>query len=151
MDLFTLLAECLGPDETLHFDLRRDGAGLTVLALPHLNPNPAPAAADPALQATREALALPLVLRGTPESLDRDLPARLAAYAATRRDLRAVGGELDALEEALRRGRQAASEKRQRAAQAGAASPRADDRDAPAPEPAAPDPTAAAVNPDSLF
>lgn len=148
MDLFTLLAECLGPDESLRFDLRRDGAGLTVLALPRLDPHSAPAAGDPALRATREALALPLVLRGTPEALDRDLPARLAAYAATRRDLRAVGGELDALEAALREGRQAASDKRQRAAQAGAAPATAPD---PGGAPAAPASPGPATNPDSLF
>lgn len=148
MTLFTRLAECLGPDEKLHFELRQDGADLTVLVLPHLRAGPD--AADPALQATREALAAPLVLRGTAQALDRDLPAALADYAAKRGALREAATGLETLEEALRAARAATGEKRGQLARAGSGG--AADRKSAPPSPAPASAAAApAGNPDSLF
>ncbi|MBK8168663.1 MAG: PRTRC system protein E [bacterium] len=147
MALFTLLADCLGPDEKLHFELRRDGAGLTVLVLPHLRAGPE--AGDPALRAAREALAAPLVLRGTAASLDGDLPGALAGYAAARGALAGAAADLAALERALGEARDAAGEKRGRLARAGAGGAAA-----PASAPPPPAPASAAEpagNPDSLF
>lgn len=146
MALFSVLADCLGAEETLHFELRREGAVLTVLVLPQLKPSAA--ASDPALHAAREALHQPLVVRGAPAALDQELPAALARYGRQRAALRMEADGLAALETAVRQARQASQTKRapcdppesapaEAVSQAGAATP----------QPA----VDLTVNPDSLF
>lgn len=146
MALFSVLADCLGAEEKLHFELRREGAVLTVLVLPQLKPSAA--ASDPALQAAREALHQPLVVRGTPAALDQELPAALAQYGRQRAALRTEADGLAALEAAVRQARQAIQTKRAPRDQAESAPVDAASQAEAATPPPAVDLT---VNPDSLF
>jgi len=116
MDLFNLLAGCLGHEERLRFDLGCEGDRLTVLVQPILKA--APPGLDGERQQLRAALAYPLRLTGTAEQLDRDLVTALVAYGAKRQEVRTTACELDALNEALNQARQAAKAQRQPAAKA---------------------------------
>ncbi|MFZ1494633.1 MAG: PRTRC system protein E [Candidatus Competibacter denitrificans] len=144
MTLFSLLADCLAAEEKLHFELRREGVGLTVLILPQLKPSAE--TSDPTLQAVRTALTHPLVLRGTPQGLDQELPTLLAQYARQRTALRTEVDGLAALDTALENARQAADEKRRKGAPSQSVTDHTKKTVALSTPPA--DPT---VNPDSLF
>lgn len=142
MTLFSLLADCLEAEEKLHFELRCEGAGLTVLILPQLKPSAE--TSDPTLQAARAALNHPLVVRGTAEALDQELPTLLAQYGRQRTALRTEAQGLAALETALENARQAADEKRRKHAPV-------TDHAKKTVAPNAPPPADPTVNPDSLF
>jgi PRTRC genetic system protein E len=144
MSLFRHIAACLGPDEQVSFQLRCDGAQLTVLVLPQLK---ASSPTDPDTHALRTALAYPLIVRGTADDLDQSLWATLTTYASQRHALHASDQDLTALAAVVQQTQQTVERRRAGAAVGGGAG-------APPPSapPAAPPPVAfETTNPDSLF
>ena len=57
-----------------------------------------------------------MVLTGTPDQLDRELPEALRTYADRRQTLQVAASEWDALDDAIRRAQQAVQTQRQKAA-----------------------------------
>lgn len=96
----------------------------------------------------REKVTHPLVLRGTPQGLDKELPATLAQYARQRTALRTEVDGLAALDTALENARQAADEKRRKGAPSQST---VTDHTKKTVVPNAPPPADPTVNPDSLF
>lgn len=146
MSLFRHLAACLGPDEQVSFQLRCDGAEVTVLVLPQLKLS---SPTDPDQQALRAALAYPLVVRGTVEALDASLWATLTTYARQRHALHASDQDLTTLAAAVEQTQQTVQRRRT----ATPATPSPTPPNPPATAPAAPSvpPAFSTTNPDSLF
>lgn len=148
MSLFRHIAACLGPDEQVSFQLRCDGAELTVLVLPQLKVK-ASSPTDPDQQALRAALAYPLVVRGTAADLDESLWATLTTYASQRHALHASDQDLTALAAAVQQTQQTVHRRRT----ATPAIPSPTPPSLPAAPPSVPhaSPAFSTTNPDSLF
>jgi PRTRC genetic system protein E len=145
MSMIAQLAAALLPGERLRFDLARDGEHLTLMIQPTL-----PRAVEDtesSVACLRAALAMPLRIVGTPEEMDAELPALLAAYGARRADVASKSAALESLKEAAKTGARL-TEEVGKAARAGGSKATTPVMPVPTQEPA---PAPLAANPGSLF